>query len=77
MAERLDTEDLFHLLAEVVMGIGPEGSTLPDTELVRETRGRLKTQVAEAEARGHTVDVPHEWAFAKPVVKVPFNPARS
>jgi hypothetical protein len=62
VAERLDTEDLYHLLAVVVMGIGPEGSTLPDTELVRETRARLKTEVAEAEARGRSVDVPFEWA---------------
>ncbi len=68
---RLDTEDLFHLLAEVVMGIGPEGSTLPDTDVVRETRARLITQVAAIEARGHTVDVPHEWAFAKPPTVIP------
>jgi hypothetical protein len=62
VAEVWDTEDLYHLLAEVVMGIGPEGSTLPDTPKVREMREKLVKEVAEAEARGHTVDVPHEWA---------------
>ncbi len=40
------------------MGIGPEGSTLPDTELVRATREILKKEVAEIKARGHTPDVP-------------------
>jgi hypothetical protein len=60
--DRLDADDLYHLLAEVVMGIGPEGSTLPDTELVRQTRAKLIEERAEIEAKGHTVDVPHEWA---------------
>ena len=59
--DRLDTDDLFHLLSEVVQGIGAEHSTLPDTPVVRETRAKLKEEVAEIEARGHTVDVPHDW----------------
>jgi len=71
MANRLDTEDLFHLYAEVVMGIGPEGSTLPDTELVRETQATLETSVAEMKEKGYTPDVPHEWAFAKPAATAP------
>jgi hypothetical protein len=54
----LDMEDLNHLYIEVIMGIGPEGSTLPDTELVREKRETLKREVAEIIARGHTPDVP-------------------
>jgi hypothetical protein len=60
VAELLDSEDLNHLLSEdlnhllveVVMGIGPEGSTLPDTELVRTKREVLKQQVADIKARG-------------------------
>ena len=56
--ERIDPEDLNHLLVEVIMGIGPEGSTLPDTELVRAKRAILKKEVAEIKARGHTPDVP-------------------
>lgn len=62
---RLDTEDLFHLLSEVVMGIGPEASTLPDTEVVRDARAQMIKEVAAIEARGHAVDVPHEWSAGK------------
>ena len=56
-----DTDDPFHLLSEVVQGIGAERSTLHDTPVMRETRAKLKEEVAEIETRGHTVDVPHEW----------------
>lgn len=61
MSERLDTEDLYRLTAEVVNGIDPEHSTLPDTPLVRETREKLKVECADIMARGLTVDIPHEW----------------
>ena len=60
-AEVLDSDDLFHLLSEVAQGIGPEGSTLPDTALVRETRAKLIPEVAAMQAAGLVVDVPREW----------------
>jgi hypothetical protein len=55
---KLDIEDLNHLYIEVIMGIGPEGSNLPDTPLVREKRAILQKEVDEIKARGHTPDVP-------------------
>jgi len=61
VAEWMDTDDLFSLTAEVINGIGPETSTLPDTPLVRETREKLKKEVAKILAKGLVPDVPHEW----------------
>ena len=58
--EHLDTDDLFHLLAEVTCsGDNKVGSTLPDTPLVRAWRARLVKEVAEIKAQGLAVDVPH------------------
>ena len=52
MAEDIwDTDDLYHLLSEVVRGIGADRSTLPDTPKVREMREKLVKEVAEIEAR--------------------------
>ena len=48
----LDGLDHFFLLCEVVQGIGPKGSALLDTPLVRETREVLMTQVAEIDPKG-------------------------
>ena len=58
--EHLDTDDLFHLLAEVTCsGNNKVGSTLPDSPLVRAWRARLVKEVAEIKAQGLAVDVPH------------------
>ena len=54
----MDPDDLNHLLVEVIMGIRPEGSTLPDTPLVREKRAILIKECDEIKAKGHTPDVP-------------------
>ena len=48
----LDGLDHFLLLCEVVQGIGTEGSALPDTPLVRQTREALMTQVADIDPKG-------------------------
>ena len=58
--EHLDTDDLFHLLAEVISsGDDATGSTLPDTPLVAAWRTKLAADVAEMKAKGITPDVPH------------------
>src|ERR1017187_9359880 len=58
--EHLDTDDLFHLLAEVISsGDDATGSTLPDTPLVRAWRPQLVREVAEIKAQGLVPDVPH------------------
>ena len=58
--EHLDTDDLYHLLAEVTCSGGDAaGSTLPDTPLVRAWRAQLVKEVAEIKAQGLAVGVPH------------------
>ena len=59
---RLDSDEMFSLLAEVVNKVPASKSALPDTELVRSTRAQLEKEVAEITAKGQTVDVPHEWS---------------
>ncbi len=51
----------------MVMDIGPEPSTLPDTELVHAKREKLKTEVGEIQALGHVVDVPTRGLSRKPL----------
>ena len=48
----LDGLDHFVLLCEVVQGMGPEGSALLDTPLVRDTRKVLMAHVAEIDPKG-------------------------
>ena len=57
----MPTDQLYHLLSEVVNKVPVEKSTLPDTALVRSTRAKLEKEVAGMLARGVTPDVPHEW----------------
>jgi hypothetical protein len=57
----MNSDDLLSLLAEVVQGIGPEKSTLPDTPEVRAKRARLAKQVAAIKAKGLVPDVGMEW----------------
>jgi hypothetical protein len=58
----MDSEELFHLLSEIASGIPDVESTLPHTPDYEAWRKALHKDVAAVEARGHTVDVPHEWA---------------
>jgi hypothetical protein len=66
----MDNDDLAHLVSEVAMGIGPEGSTLPDTAEVRSTRARLKAEVADIRGKGLVPDVGMEFPDAKAVAPV-------
>lgn len=57
----LDSEQIVRLAKEVHAGVSAERSEFPDTEEVRDARTRLKQELADIEARGHAVDLPHEF----------------
>jgi hypothetical protein len=61
----LDSDDLSHLLVEVVLGVPPEQSTLPDTDEVREKRAVYEQEVADIRARGLQVEIPREFPQAE------------
>jgi hypothetical protein len=57
----LDSDDLAHLLSEVISGTAPGASTLPDTAEVRAKRDRYGKEVAAIRAKGLVPDVSMEW----------------
>jgi hypothetical protein len=58
-------------LAEVVQGIDAELSAIPPSPLVEKKRAILMKEVADNQARGLTVDAPHEWSGGSTVAPVP------
>jgi hypothetical protein len=60
----MDSDDLIHLLTEVIMGVEADDSHLPDTAEVREHRAQLVEEVQAIRDKGLVPDVPHEFPAA-------------
>jgi hypothetical protein len=70
LGSEMDSEDLIHLLTEVIIGVDPAKSCLPDTAEVREQRAQIAESVAATRAQGLVPDVPHEFPDAYAVAPV-------
>jgi hypothetical protein len=64
LGSEMDSDDLICRLTEVVIGVDPADSCLPDTAEVREHRARLVKEVQAIRDQGLVPDVPHEFPAA-------------